>query len=376
MKKILCLMIAFAMVLSMAACGGKEQKDPEPSPVQETTEPAVDIKPEVPDEPPVEPAPEVPPEPEGPSGRNPLTGLPMEEEDAAKRPIAVMINNHKSAQPQIGISKADIIYEVPAEGGITRMLVLFQKIDGIGTIGSVRSARLYYAEMACGHDAIYVHAGGSDEAYKNIRSWKMAHIDGVEGGPKDDVCFWRDQDRLNNKVPYEHTLMTSSERLLTYLGKGYFTTEHRADYEYPQEFAEDGTPEGGSDAKSFKVVFSSYKTGEFVYDEASHKYLVSQYGKPHADGANGEQLAMTNVLVLNTTTKVLDSEGRLRVDTIGSGKGTFFCGGKSIAIKWSRKDRNHPFVYTLEDGTPLKLGQGNSYVCIMNPNVSKLEITE
>ena len=66
-----------------------------------------------------------------------------------------MFNNLKAAQPQLGISRADIIYEVPAEGGITRMLGVFQNISGAGVLGSIRSARPYYIELALGLDALY-----------------------------------------------------------------------------------------------------------------------------------------------------------------------------------------------------------------------------
>jgi predicted small lipoprotein YifL len=383
MKRFLSLLLVIAMLLALAACSGKDEPaDPAPGPGEnETTQSAVDIKPQVPDDPPAPPEPPEPPQPEGPAGTNPLSGLPMEPEDEKLRPIAVMINDHEKALPQLGVSQADIIYEVPAEGGITRMLALFQTVKDVGTIGSIRSARLYYAELATGHDAIYVHAGGSDEAYKNIRGWKMDHIDGVEGGPKDDACFWREKSRTSAGVPFEHTLMTSGERIMTYLGKGYFKRlEHDSSYSYPQEFVDDGTPANGSPAGDIVMYFSAYKTTEFVYDKDSGLYKinhkVNKSRGEYIDGNTGEQVGVTNVLVLQTTTKVLDSEGRLRVDTVGSGKGTYFCGGKSVPIKWSRSDRNHPLSYTLENGEALKLGKGHSYVCIMNPNVSSLEISE
>lgn len=50
---------------------------------------------------------------------------------------------------------------MPAEGGITRMLAVYQSLEDVGSIGSIRSARPYYIELALGHDALYVHAGGS-----------------------------------------------------------------------------------------------------------------------------------------------------------------------------------------------------------------------
>ena len=138
---------------------------------------------EEPETPPVieEPAaePEVEPLPDVPTGTNPLTGLPIEPEYEQRRPVAVMLNNLKKAQPQLGNSQADIIYEVPAEGGITRMLAVYQSLEDVGSIGSIRSARPYYIELALGHDALYVHAGGSPEAYADLKSWKeigRAHV--------------------------------------------------------------------------------------------------------------------------------------------------------------------------------------------------------
>lgn len=346
------------MILALAACGGKPE--PEPEPGEQTQEPVT----------PPEPEPEPEPEPYVPAGTNPLTGLPIEPEYVGLRPIAIVLNNLKAAQPQLGISQADIIYEVPVEGGITRMLVLCQTVEGVEILGSVRSARPYFVELALGHDAVFVHAGGSQEAYSNLSSWKVDHMDGVRGG-EDAKIFWRDPDRKKNNG-YEHSLITSGEKILEYLSKGKIAAEHAGSWQYLQAFKEDGTPAGGETAEHIEVRFSAYKTGTFDYDAASGIYLVGQYGKEHVDGSTGDQVSAVNVLVLETSTAVLDSVGRLRVQTTGEGKGTFFCGGRAVPIQWSRKDRNTPFSYTLEDGSSLALGQGNSYVCIISPKTSSV----
>lgn len=355
-KRTLVILLAGMLLLALAGCGEKPEPEPEPEP--EDTYPVL----------PAEPEPE--PEPEVPAGTNPLTGLPMEPEYEKNRPVAVMLNNLKAAQPQLGISQADIIYEVPVEGGITRMLGVYQTVEGVGIIGSVRSARPYFVELALGHDAVYVHAGGSQEAYSNLRSWSVDHMDGVRGGD-DAQIFWRDPERRKNNG-YEHSLITSGENILDYLAKGKFPTEHDGAWKDSQLFSENGTPTDGETAEHVKVRFSSYKTGAFDYDAASGKYLVSQYGKEHVDGSTGEQVSAVNLLVLETSSAVLDNVGRLRVRTTGEGKGAFFCGGRTVPIQWSREDRNSPFVYTLENGEPLALGQGNRYVCIINPKTSSV----
>ena len=98
-----------------------------------------------------------------------------------------MFNNLKKALPQIGVGRADVIYEIVAEGGITRMMGVFQDLEGVGELGSVRSARDYYVNLALGHDAIYIHAGGSPQAYEAFNSWGVTHIDFVNG-PYGNMC--------------------------------------------------------------------------------------------------------------------------------------------------------------------------------------------
>lgn len=357
-KRMLAVLLAAVMLLGLAGCGKREE------PVKPVVEP------EPIEEPVQEPEPE--PEPYVPAGTNPLTGLPMEPEYENDRPVAVMFNNLKAAQPQLGQSLADIIYEIPAEGGITRMVGVYQTLEGVETLGSIRSTRTYYLELALGHDALLVHAGGSPEAYADIPAWGVDNMDGVNGG-SDAKIFWRDPERRKT-AGYEHSLLTSGQNILDYLAKGRFRTEHRDGYTYTQAFAEDGTPAGGTAAEHVTLKFSSYKTGTFDYDAASGKYMVGQYGTEYVDGNTGEQVGVTNVMVLETAVSVIsgDTAGRLTVKLTGSGKGTYFCGGRAVPIQWSKADRNSQFVYKLEDGTPLTLGQGTSYVCVMSPKTSTL----
>ena len=110
---------------------------------------------------------------------NPLTGLPSDEDLSSKRPVAIMINNLRASLPQVGISNADILYECLVEGGTTRLMAVVMNYEELGVIGSVRSSREYYLDFAANHDAIYVHAGGSTEAYSQIRSRGVNNLDGV-----------------------------------------------------------------------------------------------------------------------------------------------------------------------------------------------------
>ncbi len=352
MKRLLMFLCLASMLLALSACSGDPPaptNSPTPTPVVETKAPEPTQEPP---EPTVEVAPYV----------NPLTGMPSEVDIAQRRPIAIMLNNLKKALPQHGVAQADIIYEVPAEGGITRMLGVFQSVEDVDNIGSVRSARPYYVAIAQGLDAVFLHAGGSPDAYTYIKENGITALDCVNG-PYEGSLFWRDKARMKS-AGMEHSVFTSGS-VITELFEGYsFRKDHEEGYTYPQTFAEDGTPEGGAAAQTVTVPFSSYKTGVFRYDAEQGAYLVEEYGNAYVDGNSGEQVAVTNVLILQTTTKVLDSEGRLRVN-LESGSGWFACGGKMVPIQWSKGKGSNPFTYYTEDGQPLVLGQGNSYVNIV-----------
>lgn len=139
---------------------------------------------------------------------------------------------------------------------------------------------------------------------------------------------------------------------------------HSGGYAYLMSFADDGTPAGGGSAATVTVPFSSYKTGVFRYDQTSRTYLAEEYEQPYIDGNDGSQVAVTNLLVLQTSYVVLDNEGRVKMG-LNSGGGWFACGGKIVPITWQKGGENSQFHYFNADGSPLALGRGKSYVCII-----------
>ena len=207
--------------------------------------------------------------------------------------------------------RQDIVYEICAEGGITRMLAVYQDISDIGSIGSIRSARPYYVELALGLDAIYIHAGGSEQAYSDITNKGVTNFDGVRGSNEGNM-FWRDNQRIYTHG-YEHSLFITGSHTAELIDNANIRHEHEDDYQYEMDFAWDATPEDGYTANKVDIEFSSYKTGTFDYDSENRLYKASQYGSAHIDAGNGEQVAVSNLFVLYTEQYVLDNEGRLSV---------------------------------------------------------------
>lgn len=355
------LSLLLTLVLLLSGCGvGAAENTPVPASTPKPVPTAV-------------PTPAVPTPTPYDGAYNPLTGLPLLSGSPEDRPIAIMLNNLKGALPQLGVSQADIIYEVLAEGGITRMLGVYQSVEGVGNIGSVRSSRPYYLELALGHDAVYLHAGGSPDAYDKIREWNVTALDCVNG-PYEGTLFWRDSWRRKN-LGYEHSVITSGERITSLFPSYSFRKQHSKDYHYKMSFTEDGTPVGGQTADTVKVPFSDYKTGVFTYEPEAGTYLVSEYGKPYVDGNSGEQVEVTNLLILKTRCANIagDTYGRITVELNG-GEGWFACTGKYVPIRWEKGYPDGQLYYETEDGRSITLGQGRSYVCIV-PTGSAVEFS-
>ncbi len=296
------------------------------------------------------------PEPEGPV--NPLTGLPIEEGRENSRPVAVMINNIKKAQPLLGVQDADILYECLVEGGITRILAVYQDPQDIPVIGSVRSARPYYIHLASSLDAIYVHVGGSTQARNLLKKDLVTDYD---LGSMEQY-MWRDPDR-RAEMGYEHSAVTSGQRLMEAMDDKQTRTVRKDDVVQQASFSEESPVRQGQDTPNASVTFSSYKSTDFAYDPQKGSYLVSQFGKPQMDGNTQQQVCKENVVILRINTYPIDAYGLMAMDLAGSGEGYYLNGGKRIEIQWSRKTEDSPFVFTTKEGHPLSFLPGQFYIC-------------
>ena len=342
MKKALAVLLSILTILAvLSACS----KEPEPEPQE-----------------PVEQTPQEPVETY--DIINPLTGEALDTDISQNRPYAFVLNNLQRALPQCGVQSADIIIEAPVEGGISRMLGIFQDITDVGPIGSIRSARPYLVDLSLAFDSIFIHAGGSPQAYEELASKDVLHFDGVNGRTGTQI-FYRDEDRRAT-AGYEHSLFTDSSLIEEYISPMDIRHEHEAGYEYAQTYETEAQPAGGSAADDISVIVSGSKETNFKYDGESKKYLISEYDEAYTDGNTDAQVSCKNVIVLVTDVSRIsgDTEGRLEVRTTGTGTGYFACEGKLIPISWSRDDVYSQFEFTTEDGSPLSLGRGNSYICI------------
>ena len=194
--------------------------------------------------------------------------LKIIDEDSKTRPIAIMINNHHSAWPQSGLQDAYLVYEIVAEGGITRMLAIYKDAT-TEKIGSIRSSRHYYLDYALENDAIYVHFGWSPQAQQDIKTLGINNINGMA-----DAGFWRDK---NLKRASEHTAFTSIEKLNEVIKKKGYRDESSRDtlLDYSIDEIDLSTMEGAIKADDITIKYSTYHTNSYKYYSKNKVYLRS-----------------------------------------------------------------------------------------------------
>ncbi|NLB29470.1 MAG: DUF3048 domain-containing protein [Clostridiales bacterium] len=364
MKKLFIAAIAASAIFLLASCSpADEEAEPESSlpPVEVITPtPSPVFSPTLtPEETPYD----------GP--RSPLSGLPVDEQSVNLRPLAGVINNRKVALPQLGVSKADIIVEVPVEGAYTRMVALFQDASDAGNIGSIRSARPYLIDIAQAFDSIFIHAGGSNDAYKLLKSRGIDRFDETNG--PGSSMFFRDATRRKT-MGLEHSLLTSSAKIGEYIGALGYRLEHEAGYASQLRF-EDELEISGEKAWSVTLRFNSSKSAVFEYDGDEGLYRASQQGGDYVDGNTGEQLTFANLIIIKTSIRVIDSEGRLSIDLTSGGEGCFAVGGQYVPVTWSKASASEPFVFKDGSGERITLRTGRTYVAIMS-NSAGVEFSE
>ena len=304
---------------------------------------------------------------EAPAGPvNPLTGISdgISADHLNRRPVAIMINNLKPSLPQSGISKADIIYEMLAEGSITRFIAIYKDPSQIGRIGTVRSTRPYYLDIAQGYNAILLHFGASELAYQEIASRKANTLDGIRGSWEGSL-YIRDKERIKT-AGLEHSVYTSGTQIEKALSTlSYPITDDTLPPAF--HFSQEPSNKDGTRAENITIDYSSYITAEFEYHDQDKKYYRCQYGKPHMDEEYSQQVNSTNVFILEMVTKNIanSSLGWIDIETTGTGHGVYISNGRSCDITWSKDDYHSPIKFFDKSNNELSVLPGNSFICVV-----------
>lgn len=298
--------------------------------------------------------------------------LQIVDEDSKSRPYAVMINNNHAAWPQCGIQDAYLVYEIIAEGGITRMMAIY-KDQETAKIGSIRSARHYFIDYAEENDAIFVHWGGSPQAYNRI----YTGINDIDGIALEGSVFFRDKTLRRD---YEHTGFTSMDKLKEYAQKKGYTRDTNKDLllDYSVDEITLENMEGAKSAQEVKIKYSDYHNTSYEYDEENKVYKRSMSGQANVDLVTGEQYTAKNIIVYNVSNYTLndgENKGRQEINNIGSGNGYFITEGYAVPITWEKTTHSGQTVYKYVNGEEITVNDGNTFIQIYPTSGGDLTIT-
>ena len=315
MKKILALTLALTLLL--CGCGGANAAAPETT----AAAPAVEQT----QAPTTEPTTVPTTEPE--VYRNPLNGEVLDA-PFTDRIFANTVSNMQDNLPHVGVT--------------------------------TRSTRPIFNQIAQHYDLVLSHAGGSSQALDDAKSRGIDNFNIDSWEVSSQGTSYRDTEY--NRT-YENTLFGVGSGIKAYAeAQG---VQMNLERDYGLEFTENGTPADGETADTISLVFTfegAKKETVMTYDAEAGKYVFNQYGQVMKDQITDETEMFTNVIIMNTQ---ISTTGIYHIaDFNAGGTGYYANGGKIIPIAWTCDADTEPFRFFHEDGTPLEIGVGNSYIAI------------
>jgi len=296
------------------------------------------------------------------SARCPLSDLPPPDGSVPSRPaLAIKVDNYPAARPQIGLDHADIVFEEPVEGGITRFVAVFQ-CQSPPKVGPVRSARLIDIKIL-GQlgKPIFAYAGAINPILRAISRARVVN---------------------ENLIDLPALLERSSSRQPPY--NAYVNTTalwrlHKSDRTTPLPlFTYSNTVPSGTRASSVHIPFSTYSEETWRYDPATKQYLL-YYSGSKAMLQSGRQITASNIVIQIVHVfygpYVENSFGALEVQAHLITKGLLEVLRDGVIIKgtWERQSLTSPTRLIASNGQTIPLSPGRTWVDLV-PSAIKVTI--
>ena len=366
MKRVLLVIAALlSLTVLLAAC--KKSGDTISTSTAESTPATVEATPAPTELPPYE--------------ANVLTGEPKGADyPEGQRITAVMVNNIVAARPQRGLSKADILFEIKVEGGITRLCAVFSDADSIPEVGPIRSGRDQFLQLLMPWDILYYHDGESIfcTQFVSVYGYSGLNIGGKNYFKTPIHPIVSHRNNRGRDVAYEHTEFTSGKEIckaasdagISLYAPSEGTFFHFADYRTDEVNKLKGEPS----AKKIAIVHSeSYRTS-FSYSALSHTYAMQMYNSSKkatentVDELTGEQLTFENVVVCFADMDAYagDSHDVQEVQYIKGGDAYLFIRGGVQVGRWEKTYPTNPLKLYTKSGEEMTLNRGKTYFALVD----------
>lgn len=282
--------------------------------------------------------------------RQPLTGVPLADgEQAVPRPaLAVKIDNASGARRNhSGLAVADIVFEEIVEGDITRFAAVFHS-QGSDPVGPIRSGRSQDVDLLTSlRQPLFAWSGGNPGVEELIANSTLVDLNWVRGG--------RGYYRGSGAKP--HNLYSNTDALWAQTPDGHpGAPPQQFDYIRPGDTV-GGEPTAGLDLGMRGIDV------EWAWDAEQGRFLRSQEGRPHIDAVHG-RIGATNVVVLAVEYRPSQIDARSpEAQTLSEGGPLWvFSNGRVQQGRWIRLAPTDPFTFVTDDGAPILLTPGNTWV--------------
>lgn len=282
--------------------------------------------------------------------RYPLTGLPLEGAPTETPSLAAKIGNDEIARPQIGLEQADIIFEEYVEGGLTRYVAIWHS-DVPELLGPLRSIRPMDPAILTSFGGIVAYSGGLVPFVQAMRDSGLYNA--IHGQPDTADVMYRSTDK-----PAPHNVILRARQLVE---------EHRdlapptAQFHYARdEYGETASALAGPAIAGLTATFSAIRRQSWAWNAERAAFERSQQGRVDPDGA-GQPRAAINVvgLVVAVHTGYADVP---ETELVGTGTAIVCAGGHAVTATWSKASNADPIELTGEDGAPILLQPGTTWV--------------
>lgn len=270
--------------------------------------------------------------PPSPPARSVLTGEP----GAAGRVLAVKIDNVGAARPQTGLNGADLVYAIEVEGGLSRLMAVFDDKHLPATVGPVRSARETDLQLLAQYDhPALAFSGAQSHLLPVLKSSPIVARTGT-------AAFFRNPDRPAPHNEYLHTKgLTEGAGTAKDIGLRFATTP----------------PTGGTPSTTASA---SMPSARFTFTWTGSRYAVAM------DGTRSPWTA-DNVIIQHVTVKESQFHSRTGFvpfsQTVGHGTATILRDGRSYTAEWDRPTADAGTTYTLA-GRTLPLRPGRTWIVL------------
>ena len=273
----------------------------------------------------------------------PLTGLPVNGNPFGLRPALVAkIDNAPGAWPQTGFNSADLVYEEIVNDGITRFAMVFQSTNS-DPVGPCRSGRIQDVNLFGSlNGPLFVWSGGNEAV-----SHAIANSDLVNLGPNFAPVYFR-----SNVHSAPHNLYTKTTDIYTYAPPESQPPAQQFQYRNAAE------PVGGAPSAGVHIDMANYAV-DWAWNAGAGLYERKQEGKVQKDAGTSSVITTNNVVVL---VMIYKGGGAPDAQSIGTGETFVFTGGNYIHGTWTRADRLLPFTLTDDNGAPIKLTPGRTFI--------------